>query len=421
MHLASPLSSRPRLEVAGILRGEAAVFLRDYGPSLSPQQRRVFSDLQACRTAVLGGHVRECDHCGHEEISYNSCRNRHCPKCQAMARARWLKEREAELLPIPYFHVVFTLPAEIADLALQNKRLLYGMLFEAASQTLMEVAANPRHLGAEQIGLLAVLHTWGQNLLHHPHLHCVVSGGGLSRDGSRWIAAKEYYFLPVKVLSRVFRRKFLALLERAFDRGELVFFGELQSLVEPSAFRRFLEAATRREWVVYAKRPFQDATCVLKYLARYTHRVAISNSRLLDYREGKVTFRYKDYAHQGQERTMTLQASEFIRRFLLHVLPDGFMRIRHYGYLANRHRHEKLELCRRLLGGAAPAETDVPAEPAEKLPCEDGGEIETTIPCPFCKAGRMRTVRTFGRLPRRLHSSSSPLPPGWAVPLENSS
>jgi hypothetical protein len=407
--------------VADIFRGEAASYLRDSGPSLSSQQKRVFSDIQACRTAVLGGHVRACDHCDHHEISYNSCRNRHCPKCQAMARAEWLKQREAELLPIPYFHVVFTLPAEIAALALTNKRLLYGMLFEAASETLMQVAANPRHLGAGEIGLLAVLHTWGQNLMHHPHLHCVVSGGGLSPDGARWIASKKHYFLPVKVLSRVFRNKYRTLLLKAFQRGELEFFGELQPLADSRAFQRYLNAATRREWVVYAKRPFGDATCVLKYLARYTHRVAISNHRLLGYRDGKVTFRYKDYAHGSQQRTMTVPATEFIRRFLLHVLPDGFMRIRHYGYLANRHRREKLDLCRRLLGCAALPEMPTDKEEPEGEPCEEGGAVDATIRCPACKTGRMRIIDSFGRLPRPCHGPSALLPHRRDPPREDSS
>lgn len=404
-----PPTVRPGLEVADIFRGEAVSFLENYGSSLSSQQKRVFSAIQACRTAILGGHVRACDQCDHRAISYNSCRNRHCPKCQAMARAEWLKQREAELLPIPYFHVVFTLPAEIAALALQNKRLLYGMLFEAASETLTQVAANPRHLGADEIGLLAVLHTWGQNLMHHPHLHCVVSGGGLSKSRKRWIASKKHYFLPVKVLSRVFRNKYRALLQKAFQQGELEFFGELQPLAETRAFQRYLDAATRREWVVYAKRPFNDASCVLKYLAGYTHRVAISNSRLLSYSAGKVTFRYKDYAHESQQRTMTVPATEFIRRFLLHVLPDGFMRIRHYGYLANRHRREKLEICRRLLGCAAPIAAPVDIEQTANEPCEQGGITEATIPCPACKTGRMRITDTFGRIPRHCRGPSASL------------
>ena len=420
--LPSPPPGRPCLEVADIFRGEAASFLRDHGPSLSSQQKRVFSDIQACRTAVMGGHVRTCDQCDHRAISYNSCRNRHCPKCQAMARAQWLKQREAELLPIPYFHVVFTLPAEIAALALQNKRLFYGMLFEAASETLMQVAANPRHLGANEIGLLAVLHTWGQNLMHHPHLHCVVSGGGLSKNRKRWIASKKHYFLPVKVLSRVFRNKYRALLQKAFQRGELEFFGELQPLTDARAFRRYLDAATKREWVVYAKRPFNDATCVLKYLAGYTHRVAISNSRLLSYRDGKVTFRYKDYAHESQQRTMTIPATEFIRRFLLHVLPDGFMRIRHYGYLANRHRREKLEICRRLLGCAAATVVSADEEPPPSASCEQSDGKEATIPCPACKTGRMRIIETFAYIRRHgCHGLPAPLSSRYIRVREDSS
>ena len=338
-----------------------------------------------------------------------------------MARAEWLVQREAELLPIAYFHIIFTLPSEIAAVAYQNKRLVYGMLFEAASETLKQVAANPRHLGAAQIGLLAVLHTWGQNLMHHPHLHCVVSGGGLSEDESRWIASRDYYFLPVKVLSRVFRNKFRRLLEKAFHRGELGFYGKLAPLAEPQAFRHFIDAATTREWVVYAKRPFREPACVLKYLARYTHRVAISNHRLVDYRHGKVTFRYKDYARQGEQRTMTLEAAEFVRRFLLHVLPDGFMRIRHYGYLANRYRRQKLETCRRLLGCDAPSESKRDFDPPENEPGEHTGETETVIPCSVCKAGRMQTIETFDRLPRHYGVPATPLPLSSEVPYQDSS
>jgi hypothetical protein len=416
-----PTAGRPSLEVADVFRGEAVSFLRDYGPRLSSQQKRVFSDIQACRTAVMGGHVRACDQCGHREISYNSCRNRHCPKCQAMARAEWLAEREAELLPIAYFHIVFTLPAEIAAVALQNKRLLYGMLFEAASAALRELAANPRHLGAAEIGLLAVLHTWGQNLMHHPHLHCVTSGGGLSQDESRWIASRDYYFLPVRLLSSVFRNKFRRLLERAFERGEMGFYGQLAHLDDPNTFRRFLNAATSRQWVVYAKRPFRDPACVLKYLARYTHRVAISNRRLVDYRDGKVTFRYKDYAREGTQRTMTLEAAEFIRRLLLHVLPDGFMRIRHYGYLANRYRRQKLTTCRRLLGCDAPAEPQRDVDPPESEPGEHAGETQTAIRCPACQTGRMQVVDTFDRLPRRYGRLPTPLPLPSQLPYQDSS
>ena len=414
-----PPPDRPGLEVADVFRGEASGFLQRYGSTLSVQQKRVLADIQACRTAAMGGHVRTCDHCRHREIAYNSCRNRHCPKCQAMARAEWLKQREAELLPVPYFHVVFTLPAEVGALASQNKRLLYGMLFEAASQTLMQVAANPRHLGAAEIGLLAVLHTWGQNLMHHPHLHCVVSGGGLSADRTRWIATKPYYFLPVKVLSRVFRNKYRALLQKAFERGEIAFFGELQPLADPKTFRRYLDAVTRGEWVVYAKPPFGSPSCVLKYLARYTHRVAISNRRLLGYRDGRVTFRYKDYARGSQSRVMTVTAGEFIRRFLLHVLPEGFMRIRHYGYLANRHRQQRLELCRRLLGSAAATETPADAAPAQTASSEQEGE-ESSPCCPICKTGRMQITETFERLARREYLVPLPKPDGDVVREDSS-
>ena len=422
----TPPTDRPSLEVADIFRGEAASFLRTHAAHLSSQQKRVFSDIQACRTAVMGGHVRSCERCGHREISYNSCRNRHCPKCQAMARAAWLKDREAELLPIAYFHIVFTLPAEVAALALQNKRLLYGMLFAAASKTLKEVAANPRHLGAARIGLLAVLHTWGQNLMHHPHLHCVVSGGGLSADESRWIASRDYYFLPVKVLSRVFRNKFCHLLREAFASGKLGFYGKQAALAEAKNFRRFLGAAANREWVVYAKRPFREPSCVLKYLARYTHRVAISNRRIIDYRDGKVTFRYKDYAREGKQRTMTLEAAEFMRRFLLHVLPDGFMRIRHYGYLANRYRREKLATCRRLLGcdtsSATQGDVDPPEnEAAENESIESRGDTETAIRCPACKTGRMLIVETFDRRSRRKYAPSAPLREPSPITYQDSS
>ena len=420
-------SGRPSLEVADVFRGEAVAYLRDYGARLSSAQKRVFSDIQACRTAVMGGHVEACDECGRRNISYNSCRNRHCPKCQALARAEWLEQRSAELLPIPYFHVVFTLPAEIAALALQNKRLLYGMLFQAASQTLMTVAANPRHLGAE-IGVLAVLHTWGQNLMHHPHLHCVVSGGGIAPDQSRWIASRKHYFLPVRVLSRVFRNRFRVLLERAFQRGELKFFGELKPLAQADAFQRFLAAVAGREWVVYAKRPFSAATCVLKYLARYTHRVAIANSRLLAYENGCVTFRYKDYARQSSQRTMTLPAVEFIRRFLLHVLPDGFMRIRHYGYLANRRRRQKLAACRQLLGVEQPPTQQPPTEatPAEAPHANPSAPSEATATaphCPACKTGRLRLIETFERRPRRsCHPSAAPpAPPSSRMAFKDTS
>ena len=410
---------RPSLEVADILRGEATALLTAQQDWLSSAQRRVVTDLTACRTAALGGHVQACNRCDHREIAYNSCRNRHCPKCQGAARAQWLTEREAELLPIAYFHIVFTLPAEIAAVALQNKRLLYGMLFQAASSALSELAAKQHHLGAAQLGILAVLHTWGQNLMHHPHLHCVVSGGGLSADNRRWIASRDDYFLPVKLLSQVFRQKFCGLLASAFQRGQLAFYGKLLPLSQPEAFDEFLKQVGERKWVVYAKRPFREPACVLRYLARYTHRVAISNHRLVSYRDGKVSFRYKDYARQGAQRTMTLSATEFIRRFLLHVLPSGFMRIRHYGFLANRHRQQKLARCRHLLGDDAPS--DPPSDPSLNATSSEPGTpaIEGTskICCPVCQTGRLEIVDSFDPLPRRRSRPPSSLP----IPYQDSS
>jgi hypothetical protein len=346
---------RPALEVADVIGEHGEVFLTKYGDQLTDTQRKTLRDLAACRTAALGGHVERCLDCGHERLAYNSCRNRHCPKCQALSRARWLA-REAELLlPVDYYHVVFTLPAELSELALANPRLLYNSLFQAASATLREVAANPKRLGA-QIGVLAVLHTWGQNLHHHPHLHCVVTGGGLScnsagvLDGSpRWVSCRTGFFLPVRVLSRVFRGKYLELLRAAFDQGQLTFPGRLGPLAETHHFVEYVRPLYKKEWVVYSKAPFGGPEQVLKYLSRYTHRVAISNHRLLKLEDGQVTFRYQDYAADRRQKTMTLSAEEFLRRFVQHVLPRGFVKIRHYGLLANRQRAEKLHLCRRLL------------------------------------------------------------------------
>jgi hypothetical protein len=361
--------TRPRLEVADVFRDQGDAFRDRYGDTLSPEQRRALRDIAACRTAALGGHVEECDQCGHQQIAYNSCRNRHCPKCRATAAAQWMEAREAELLPVEYFHVVFTLPAVLGPIALQNPRQVYNILFRAAAETLQQIAADPKHLGAA-IGFLAVLHTWGQNLEHHPHVHCVVPGGGLSPDGSQWVACEPGFFLPVRVLSRVFRGKFLALLGNAFDQGKLSFHGKLRVLAAPSEFQRRLTASAQTDWVVYAKRPFGGPEQVLKYLAQYTHRVAISNRRLVALEEGEVQFHWKDYAHGGGQKTMTLKATEFIRRFLLHVLPSGFVRIRHYGFLANRVCREKLALCRALLGVEAtpePVESEPSLEPKKAV------------------------------------------------------
>jgi hypothetical protein len=381
-----------RLEVADVFRSYGPAFLDGFGASLSGEQRRVLHDVTFCRTAVLGGHVEECDHCGHQLIAYNSCRNRHCPKCQATAAAQWMEARAAELLPVEYFHVVFTLPSALGPIALQNPRKVYGFLFRAAAETLQQIAADPKHLGAE-IGLLAILHTWGQNLQHHPHVHCVVPGGGLALDGSRWVSCRPGFFLPVRVLSRVFRGKFLALLRSAFERGHLSFHGRLSAMSHAGEFQHRLALSARTEWVVYAKPPFGGPEQVLKYLARYTHRVAINNQRLVDLEDGKVRFHWKDYAHQGAQKTMSLRAVEFIRRFLLHVLPSGFVRIRHYGFLANRVCQEKLALCRNLIGvetapesitsdpSVAPKETDEPRQAANV--------------CPSCGEGRMVIVEVF--------------------------
>ena len=366
--------TRTQWELADVVRQYGAEYLKRYTTSVA--QRRVMRALQNCRTAVLGGHVETCRSCDHRQISYNSCRNRHCPKCQGSACAQWMQRRAAELLPVPYFHVVFTLPNVLVDLTLANPRLMYGMLFRAASQTLLEVAADPRHLGAE-IGFLAVLHTWGQTLMPHPHLHCVVPSGGLAPDRRRWIAGRADFFLPVRVLSRLFRGKFLDLLKQAFAAGKLEFPGRLSSVADPQSFKRLLNQSVRTEWVVYARPPFGGPESVLKYLARYTHRVAISNSRLLNVADGQVTFRYKDYAQGSRKRTMTLAATEFLRRFLLHVLPDGLMRIRHYGFLANRFRAEKIALCRELLEGAAPL--------TEKHSLEESSvPRESSAICPSC-------------------------------------
>jgi hypothetical protein len=322
----------PRPEVAEVFRRYQDDYAAIHRPS--QEQRRVLRDLVACRTAALGGHLRRCDACGHEEISYNSCRNRHCPKCQAQKQAQWLEAQCANLLEVPYFHIVFTLPEDLGPLALQNKKLLYGLLFRCASEALLAIARDEKHLGA-RIGFTAVLHTWGQTLLHHPHLHCLVPAGGLSPDRGRWIRAREGFFLPVRVLSRLFRGKYLACLRKAYESGELVFAGALQELAAPQAWRAFLKKLQRVEWVVYAKPPFGSPEQVLKYLARYTHRVAISNRRLLSIEGGHVAFRYKDYRRAHSDRVMRLTAVEFMRRFLLHVLPKRFVRIRHYGLLAN--------------------------------------------------------------------------------------
>jgi hypothetical protein len=388
--------TRPRLEVAEVIRSCRDAFLQKYGAGLTPEQRRALDDLTACRTAALGGHVLECLECGHQEVSYNSCGNRHCPKCQATAAARWLEAQAADLLETPYFHVVFSLPSAVGPVAICNPRVVYGLLMRAAAATLLEVAANPKHLGAE-VGVLAVLHTWGQSLALHPHVHCVVTGGGLAPGGGQWVAGRAGFFLPVRVLSRVFRGKFLAGLRAAFRRGRLRFPGRLAALARPRRFDRLIAETVRTEWVVHVTPPLGGApTVVLKYLARYTHRAAISNHRLVSLVDGRVTFRWKDYAHGGKRGTMTLEAVEFVRRFLMHVLPAGFVRVRHYGLLANRHRQEKLARCRELLGMAAAPQADTaPAEPDPVPPPDREAAVTPTRVCPRCGAGRMIVVAEF--------------------------
>jgi hypothetical protein len=381
-----------RLEVADVFRAYGDDFLTQWEHVLSHPQRKAFDDIRACRTAALGGHLDQCDQCGHCAISYNSCRNRSCPKCQGAARAQWLADREAELLPVEYFHVVFTLPQQIACLALHNARTIYGILFRAVAETLLTIAADPKHLGAA-IGFLAVLHTWGQNLHLHPHIHCVVSGGGISLDHSRWIPCRKYrksFLFPVRVLSAFFRKRFLIHLRKAFQKGKLQFHGELEPLAQPAAFEALCQRAAHVKWVAYAKRPFGGPERVLKYLARYTHRVAISNQRLLSLADGQVTFEWKDYAAGNQTKTMTLDAVEFIRRFLLHVLPSGFVHIRHFGFLANRRRKEKLALCRSLL----PASQIAIAASADSSGSRDSIiEEQLFRRCPVCKTGRLILIQ----------------------------
>ncbi len=387
-----------KLEVADVFRDGETRFRAQYGQSLSSQQHQALRAIGRCRTAALGGHLGRCDDCGHQQIQYNSCRNRHCPKCQAMARAAWLDKRESELLPVPYFHVVFTIPHELAPLALQNQRIVYGILFQAASETLLKIGADPKHLGAK-IGCLMVLHTWGQNLMHHPHVHAVVTGGGLSPDGSRWVHSRrskrgKQFFAPVKVLSRVFRGKFIALLKEAFRSGKLGFYGKLKPQADPHAFEHLLNKAVRHDWVVYAKRPFASPSCVLKYLARYTHRVAISNQRLVSLKDGMVSFHYKNYTTGENSQLMTLKTPEFMRRFLMHTLPKHFVRIRYYGFLANRHRNQNLELCRQLLGAATQENEPTPEDTAV---AEEGPPPQST--CPACKRGKLIIIEQVAPSP----------------------
>ncbi|WDF73926.1 IS91 family transposase [Novosphingobium sp. KACC 22771] len=377
---------RASLEVADIFLSAGPAYRAAHAGHLSLGQLKVMTAIENCRTAALGGHVEACDDCGHWRIAYNSCRNRHCPKCQGAAARTWLEAREADLLPVGYFHVVFTLPAEIADIAWQNKAVVYDVLFRAAADTVLTIAADPKHLGA-RVGITAVLHTWGSALTHHPHVHMIVPGGGIALDGTRWISSRPAFLLPVRVLGALFRRLFLTRLLALYNAGRLGFFGALAGLASRKVFLRHLSSIRKKRWVVYAKPPFAGPQAVLAYLSRYTHRVAISNRRLIAFDEDGVTFRYKDYRRDGAERqqVMTLATGEFIRRFLIHVLPRGFHRIRHYGLLSSSTHKDAMALARRLLGVAAPIDECEPEEPPDHRP-----------PCPCC-GGHMTIIETFAR------------------------
>jgi predicted Zn-ribbon and HTH transcriptional regulator len=382
--------SRPSLEVADIFRGHGPAWRRANAGHVSLGQLKVMSAIERCRTAALGGHVARCEKCAYTQISYNSCRNRHCPKCQAAAAKDWLAAREADLLSVPYYHVVFTLPAAIADIAYQNKAVIYDLLFRASAETLITIAADPKHLGA-RIGITSVLHSWGSTMTYHPHVHMIVPGGGISLDGERWVACRSGFFLPVRVLSRLFRRLLLERLRAAHLAGYLKFFGNHAALVDPQAFATYLAPLRRAEWVVYAKRPFGGPQAVLAYLSRYTHRVAIANSRLVACDRANVTFRWKDYRADGRQKVMTLATGEFIRRFLIHVLPQGFHRIRHYGLFASATRAGNIARARRLL--------DVPAaqpEAGDTNCAEATAPKPLSQPCPCC-GGRMIIIERFQR------------------------
>ena len=381
--------SRPPLEVAEVVRQHGDVFLQRYGHTLSGAQHRALRAIALCRTAALGGHITQCDDCGHEVQAYNSCRNRSCPKCHGVAQAAWLAAREGEVLNTPYVHGIFTLPHDLGPLVLQNPRLLYGLLFRTVAQTLQDIAGDPKHLGAE-IGGFAVLHTWGQQLHHHPHLHGVLPAGGLAPDGTQWLPCRSHFFLPVRVLSRRFRRLYLAGLAHLYGQGHLTFAGRCQDLAEPMPWQRLLADVRDQEWVVFAKEPIQDPRHVLTYLARYTHRVAISNHRLVALEDGRVTFRYKDYQRGHRLRTLTLDAVEFLRRLMLHVPPRGFHRLRHFGFLANRVRQEKLTQCRTLLGHTTRALPVTRPQTSRRLKYPRGSQgrcvrSASTGACTWCK------------------------------------
>jgi hypothetical protein len=391
--------SRPPLEVADLIRTAGTAFLKRNRHWLRWKHVQVLRAIARCRTAALGGHLDECTRCGHRAISYNSCRNRHCPKCQTSARERWIAARQRELLPTRYVHVVFTLPRELAPLTLQNKKIIYDLLFRASAETLLEVARDPRRRGAE-IGFFSVLHTWSQKLGLHPHVHCVIPAGGLSLEHTRWVKSRDHFFLPIKVLSRVFRGKFVAALQCAFREGHLRFSGNLTLLAQPKIFAAWLRPLFRKDWVIYSKPPFGGPQHVLQYLGRYTHRVAISNHRLISFADGKVTFRWRDSAHQNQQRLMTLSVDEFLRRFLFHLLPKGFVRIRNFGFLANRRRTVLLPLCFQLLSSRPASQTGQGSSTA------DGAK--DLWRCPQC-AGPMAVIERLTAAQIQLRSPPIPV------------
>lgn len=386
------------VELADIFRQHGHEYRRTH--SLPLNHLRVMRAVEVCRTAALGGHKDKCDSCGHIEISYNSCRNRHCPKCQTLQKEKWIEARNEDLLPIQYFHVVFTIPAELNPLVIMNQKVMYNLLFRSVSDTLMELSGNPKHLGA-RIGFMSVLHTWGQNLMDHPHIHCVVTGGGLSLEGDRWVSCRKRFFIPVRVMSALFRGKLLAYIRSAFEAGDLIFPGGIGHLKEPYAFESLRRQLYHKKWVVYCKPPFDGAEGVLQYLGRYTHRIAISNNRILTVENGTVTFRWRDYADGNKQKTMTLKVDEFIRRYLLHVLPNRYVRIRHFGLLANRSRKDNLALCRELLGTCKTTEPEKEKKESWQEQLLRICGIDVTI-CPVCQKGRM--FRVDDLLPSRCHS-----------------
>jgi hypothetical protein len=392
--------NRPPLEVADLIRAAGPTFVDRARAYFDRQRWKVLNAILSCRTAALGGHIDECSRCGRRAISYNSCRNRHCPKCQANARHHWVEARRAELLPTRYVHVVFTLPHELAPLALVNQKVIYGLLFRLVAETLIEFARDPRLLGAE-IGFFAVLHTWNQKLEHHPHIHCVVPEGGIALDGSRWVRPRYDWFLPVKAMAKSFRGKFLHALREAFAAGQLRFPGQLKNLATPRAFAALLHQSCRHKWVCYAKRPFGGPEHVLQYLGNYTHRIAISNHRLVGLEADKVSFRWRDSAHGNKKRVMTLKVEEFLRRFFLHVLPRGFVRIRHFGFLTNRNRKQRLQLCRELLQAGGPTV-------AVSSPAADSPPANFWL-CPLC-GGEMVIVERLAPGPTYVRP-----PPGTEV------